>query len=112
MFRRASGLRSSDELRKPGYPETPWRWPTLLVFREGVAVGRIGAPETGRGWELLVDACRAVGSAGHDPLTKSSRPGGTNNGSNPVSTPLGCLETSSTGVSGRRSAFGPPCCHW
>jgi hypothetical protein len=57
VFRRVSGVKASDGLRKPGYPESPWHWPTLLVFRDGAAVGRIGAPRMGDQWELLVDAC-------------------------------------------------------
>ncbi len=61
VFRRVPGVRASDELRKPLYPGSPLHWPTVIVFRDGQAVGRIGAPVIGTEWELLIDACPGSG---------------------------------------------------
>jgi hypothetical protein len=56
-FRRVPGVQPSDRLRRPLYPRSPLHWPTFIVFRDGQAVARIGAPGQGTEWELLVDAC-------------------------------------------------------
>jgi hypothetical protein len=61
VFRRVPGVRPSDVFAKPGYPEAQQYWPTLLVVRDGQAVGRIGALEMGEEWKLLVDACPESG---------------------------------------------------
>ncbi|MGH2725316.1 MAG: hypothetical protein ACRDI0_13875 [Actinomycetota bacterium] len=63
VFRRVPGVRPSDDFRKPQYPETQLHWPTSLVFREGEAIARIGAPRVREEWELLVDACPDSGIA-------------------------------------------------
>lgn len=64
VFRRVPGVRSSDELKKPNYPESEQHWPTSIVFRDGMAVARIGAPTIGEKWELIVNACPGSGIAG------------------------------------------------
>ncbi len=61
VFRRVPGVRPSDEFKKPNYPESPEYWPTLIVFRDGEEVARIGAPVMGSEWELLVNACPGSG---------------------------------------------------
>lgn len=60
-FRRVPGVEPSDHFRRPLYPRSPLHWPTFIVFREGRAVARIGAPRQGDEWELLVDACPGSG---------------------------------------------------
>jgi hypothetical protein len=61
VFRRVDGVRASDDLRKPQYPETQLHVPTLIVFRDGEAIARIVAPRVGDVWELLVDTCPGSG---------------------------------------------------
>jgi hypothetical protein len=61
IFRRVPGVRPSDQLTKPFYPGTPFHWPTLMVFREGEAIARIGGPEIDGEWNLFVDACPGSG---------------------------------------------------
>jgi hypothetical protein len=60
-FRRVPGVEPSDRFRRPLYPRSPLHWPTFIVFRDGQAVARIGAPGQGDEWELLVDACPGSG---------------------------------------------------
>lgn len=61
VFLRVPGVRASDEFRKPNYPESPQYWPTVIVFRDGQAIARIGAPVIGSEWEILVNACPGSG---------------------------------------------------
>jgi len=57
VLRRLPGIRPSDELRKPGYPDSPQMWPTFLVFRDKVAIARITGPRIGEAWRLIVNDC-------------------------------------------------------
>lgn len=61
VFRRVPGVSPSDEFAKPLYPESPLRWPTFIVFRDGEAVAWIGGPGIGESWELFVNACPGSG---------------------------------------------------
>jgi hypothetical protein len=61
VFRRVPGVEPSDEFRTPKYPESPQYWPTVMVFRDGVAVARLMAPRIGSEWELLVNSCPGSG---------------------------------------------------
>lgn len=61
-FRRVPGVRSTDGLVKPAYPESQLHWPTFVVFRERVAIARIGGPSSDGAWHLFVDACPALGA--------------------------------------------------
>jgi len=61
VFRQVPGVQVSDELRKPGYPESPQHWPTFMVFRDDVAIARIGGPFLEGEWNLFVDACPGTG---------------------------------------------------
>jgi hypothetical protein len=51
VFRRVPGVRPSDEFRTPKYPGSEQYWPTVMVFRDGMAVARLMGPRTGSGWE-------------------------------------------------------------
>jgi hypothetical protein len=61
VFRRVPGIEQSDRFQRPLYPRSPLHWPTFMVFRDGRAIARIGAPGLGEQWELLVDACPGSG---------------------------------------------------
>jgi hypothetical protein len=61
VFRLVPGVQVFDELRKPGYPESPLHWPTFMVFRDGQAVARIGGPLIEEEWRLFVNACPGSG---------------------------------------------------
>jgi len=61
VFRRVPGVEPSDQLRTPKYPESPQYWPTVMVYREGVAVARLMAPQIGTDWQLLINACPGSG---------------------------------------------------
>jgi hypothetical protein len=63
VFRRVSGVRPTDEFRKPNYPDSPQYGPTVIVFRDGVAVARIMSFDFGTHPEasLLVNACPGSG---------------------------------------------------
>ena len=63
VFRRVAGVKPSDEFRTPKYPESPQYAPTVMVFRDGVAVARIMAPRMGKEWELLINSCPGSGIA-------------------------------------------------
>jgi hypothetical protein len=74
-FRRVPGIEPSDRFQRPLYPRSPLHWPTFMVFRDGQAIARIGAPRLGDRWELLIDACpgsgitkRGSGSSSHEKI--------------------------------------------
>jgi hypothetical protein len=60
VYRRIPGIRASDVFEEPNYPDSPQYEGAAIVFRDGVAVGRIMFPAFKTEWELLVNAC--VGS--------------------------------------------------
>jgi hypothetical protein len=62
-FRRVPGVRSTDLLVQPLYPESPLHGPTAIVLRESKSVARIMdlGDVDGR---LIVDACPGSGIAG------------------------------------------------
>lgn len=62
VFRRVPGVRPTDEFQNPNYPNSPRYGPTALVFRDGLAVGRIMS--FGTEGELLSNACPGSGIAG------------------------------------------------
>jgi hypothetical protein len=62
VFRRIPGIRELDVFKEPNYPGSPQYGPTAIVFRDGVAVGRI--MNFGDEWEFLVNACVGSGIAG------------------------------------------------
>jgi hypothetical protein len=59
--RTVPGLRSSDTLAKPGYPNSRWHGDLLVVLREGETVGRITRAEDRGAWSVVVTACRDSG---------------------------------------------------
>jgi hypothetical protein len=61
VFRRVPGVEPSDHLRTPKYPGSPQYGPTVMVFREGVAVARFMAQQIGTEWHLLINACPGSG---------------------------------------------------
>jgi hypothetical protein len=54
-------LRPSDDLRRPGYPETRWHGDLLTVVREGETIARITRAEDRGGWSVVITACRDTG---------------------------------------------------
>lgn len=52
-----SGLEPSDEVVKPGYPETPWHGDLVVVIRDGVTIGRVTRAQNEGEWNIVVDAC-------------------------------------------------------
>lgn len=51
------GLEPSDDVVKPGYPETPWHGDLVVVIRDGVTIGRVTRAQNEGEWNLVVDAC-------------------------------------------------------
>jgi hypothetical protein len=61
VFQRVPGVRPSDTFMTPKYLESEQYQPTVMVFRDGVAVARLMAPRTGSDRELLINSCRGSG---------------------------------------------------
>jgi hypothetical protein len=51
------GLKSTDELVRPGYPLTGWHGEPRLILREGEAVAHLDLYRQHSRWEVRVDAC-------------------------------------------------------
>jgi hypothetical protein len=59
--RAVPGLRSSDRLLKPGYPDTAWHGELHVVVRGGRNVGQIVRVLNHGTWNVTVDACPGTG---------------------------------------------------
>ncbi len=64
-YRRVSGIRSTDMLETPRYPDSPQYSRIIrVVLRDGSPVARFFGFPIGREWKLIIDACEGSGIAG------------------------------------------------
>lgn len=59
--RAVPGLLGTDDIVKPGYPQTRWHGDLVVVVREGETIGRITRAQDESTWRVVVEAC--AGSA-------------------------------------------------
>lgn len=58
------GLRSTDTLVKPGYPDTQWHGHLMLVVRDGDPIATVAQYADGGRWRVDVEACSGSRLAG------------------------------------------------
>jgi hypothetical protein len=55
--RAVPGLIGTDEIVKPGYPQTRWHGDLMVVIREGQTIGRVTRAQDESTWRVVVEAC-------------------------------------------------------
>ena len=58
------GLRTTDSLVKPGYPDTQWHGDLMLVVRDGDPIATVAQYADGGRWRVDVEACPGSHLAG------------------------------------------------
>jgi hypothetical protein len=62
VVRRVPGVMSSDDLKRPNYPDSPRYYPVqFIVVRDGEQLAWVLGPYSDGGWHLIVNSCPGSG---------------------------------------------------